>query len=317
VREHSEAKGLRPSTIREQQSAFRRYLIPILGESTTIEQIRTPHFYQVRGELMGRGLAPSTVKNTLSVLRCATMFYYQRQGLEPPSIKVPAVKVPKLPPKFWEPAEYRALVEAAREQGPAPLAIVLLMGDCGLRVGEVIALERAHLHWDGRARIVVQRSFTDGHFGPPKNGKPRTVPMSRRTTEAVRAVIKRVDTPFVLCREHDGAVTHLTRSAVSWVVCKAERAAGLPGKHDDGQLHQLRHTYITRLAAAGVPARVIMELAGHASLTTTLRYMHAVDGAKEDAIDSLERFDARESGHFPARVWAFSEGSDPNSDSQP
>lgn len=75
--------------------------------------------------------------------------------------------------------------------------------------------------------------------------------------------------------------THLNRSS-----------AGLAGKHDDGQLHQLRHTYITRLATTGVPARVIMELAGHASLTTTLRYMHAVDGAKEDVIDSLERFDA-------------------------
>ncbi|PRQ09927.1 hypothetical protein [Enhygromyxa salina] len=47
-------------------------------------------------------------------------------------------------------------------------------------------------------------------------------------------------------------------------------------------------------------------MSGHASLTTTLRYMHAVDGVKEDAIDSLERVDARESGYFPARVRAFS-----------
>lgn len=41
------------------------------------------------------------------------------------------------------------------------------------------------------------------------------------------------------------------------------------------------------------------DVAGHTSLTTTLRYMHAVDGATDDAIDALERFDAHESGHFP------------------
>ena len=58
---------------------------------------------------------------------------------------------------------------------------------------------------------------------------------------------------------------------------------------------------------------MIMELAGHTSLTTTLRYMHAVDGAADDALDALERFDAHESGHFPAQVWAFSDGTDPNS----
>jgi integrase len=304
VREHSEAKGLQPSTIREQRSAFRRYVIPALGESTPIDKIGTPHFYQLRGALTDRKLAPSTVKNVMSVLRCATLFFYERQGIDAPTIKVPAVKVPKRPPKFWEPPQYRALVQAAHEQGPVAVAMILLMGDCGLRVGEVIALEWSHLRWQPKPQIVIQRSFTDGHFGPPKNGTPRTVPMSARVTAALRSLVRPIGDGLVFVRELDGQITNMTRSAVSWIVCKAERSAGLPGKHDDGQLHRLRHTFITRVAASGAPARVIQELAGHASIATTLHYMHVIPGAKDDAIAALERFDAQEFGHAEGKIWA-------------
>jgi Phage integrase family/Phage integrase, N-terminal SAM-like domain len=41
-----------------------------------------------------------------------------------------------------------------------------------------------------------------------------------------------------------------------------------------GNLHILRHTFCSRLAMLGVPAKAIQELAGHQSLTTTQRYMH-------------------------------------------
>lgn len=39
-------------------------------------------------------------------------------------------------------------------------AALLLMGDCGLRTGEVIALEWDHIRWQPKPQIVVQRSYT-------------------------------------------------------------------------------------------------------------------------------------------------------------
>lgn len=53
--------------------------------------------------------------------------------------------------------------------------------------------------------------------------------------------------------------------------------------------HILRHTFCSHLAMRGVPARVIQELAGHASLSTTLRYMHLSPGALDGAIRMLEQ----------------------------
>ena len=56
-----------------------------------------------------------------------------------------------------------------------------------------------------------------------------------------------------------------------------------------GQIHILRHTFCSHLAMKGVPAKMIQELAGHADLTTTMRYMHLAKGSKEAAIKVLDR----------------------------
>lgn len=70
------------------------------------------------------------------------------------------------------------------------------------------------------------------------------------------------------------------------LVKRAQRDAGLEAT---GNVHVLRHTFCTPLAMAGKPPTVIQELAGHKHLTTTMRYMHVVVGAKEDAIKALNR----------------------------
>ena len=51
----------------------------------------------------------------------------------------------------------------------------------------------------------------------------------------------------------------------------AQRRAGLKVT---GKVHILRHTFCSHLAMQGAPARAIKELAGHANLSTTMRYMH-------------------------------------------
>jgi len=65
---------------------------------------------------------------------------------------------------------------------------------------------------------------------------------------------------------------------------RAQRRAGLKVT---GGLHILRHTFCSRLAMAGAPALAIKELAGHKSLTTTMRYMHLSPSAKSAAIALL------------------------------
>jgi site-specific recombinase XerD len=53
-------------------------------------------------------------------------------------------------------------------------------------------------------------------------------------------------------------------------------------------IHTLRHSFCSHLAMRGAPARAIQELAGHADLRTTQRYMHLSPAALESAIRLLD-----------------------------
>jgi integrase len=64
------------------------------------------------------------------------------------------------------------------------------------------------------------------------------------------------------------------------------REAGI----NDFRFHDLRHTFGTRLADAGVDVVKIKELMGHASIVTTMRYIHATDQGKRGAIVVLSEY---------------------------
>jgi len=124
----------------------------------------------------------------------------------------------------------------------------------------------------------VQRSDWCGHVTVPKGGRSRRVSLTQRLTGALKSA-RHLRSNRVLSLP-DGSP--ITRDRVIKGVRGAQRAAGVtPG------VHILRHTFCSHLAMRG-PARAIQELAGHADLSTTQRYMHLSPAATEDAIRLLD-----------------------------
>jgi site-specific recombinase XerD len=77
--------------------------------------------------------------------------------------------------------------------------------------------------------------------------------------------------------------TPVTRSAVEaafWYACKS---AGL--RHVGS--HTLRHTFCSHIAMLGAAPKAIQELAGHSTLTMTMRYMHLAPKVLREAIELL------------------------------
>ena len=74
------------------------------------------------------------------------------------------------------------------------------------------------------------------------------------------------------------------RAVIAWVR-RAARRAQIKNKG----VHVLRHPFCSHLAMRGAPARAIQELAGHANITTTHRYMHLSPAAIEGAIRRLDQ----------------------------
>ena len=86
----------------------------------------------------------------------------------------------------------------------------------------------------------------------------------------------------VLCDEDGEALNR--KAVLLWV-----RRAARRGKVQNSGVHVLRHTFCSHLAMRGAPARAIQELAGHANITTTQRYMHLSPAAVEAAIRLLDQ----------------------------
>jgi len=59
------------------------------------------------------------------------------------------------------------------------------------------------------------------------------------------------------------------------------------------RVHGLRHTWITELLRAGVPVPIVMKMAGHTNMNTTMRYLTLDDGTKESRISALDVFDSK------------------------
>lgn len=130
-----------------------------------------------------------------------------------------------------------------------------------------------------KQQLCVERSDWKGHVSTPKGGRLRHVPMTERLTRALQQH-RHLRGGRVLCQP-DGSP--LTQKIVQGLVARAARRAGVPAG-----VHRLRHTFCSHLAMRAAPTRAIQELAGHADLATTQRYMHLTPAALHDAIRLLE-----------------------------
>lgn len=185
------------------------------------------------------------------------------------------------PPPFYTEEEYGRLVESATNIDVRLAAIILLGGDAGLRSGEIRALPPYGVKWDS-SHLHIDRQVWRDVVDSPKSGRGRIIPMTDRLAWVLRK-LGRVQGDTLLL-DDDGQ--RFSTKRVRTLVKRAQRDAGLEAT---GNVHILRHTFCTRLAMAGKPPTIIQALAGHQHLTTTMRYMHVVTGAKEDAIKALNR----------------------------
>jgi len=272
---HARANRHKPSGINAIESILRWHLVPALG-SKRLDAITNEQVQRLKLELTHR--APKTVNNVLTVLSTLLRKAVEWGELERLPCAIKLLPNPKKTMGFHDFDQYERLLTIARRRGTEAYLMVLLGGDAGLRLGEILALEWRDVDLAAR-RLTVQRSDWLGHVTVPKGGRSRQLPMTQRLTAALKAG-RHLRSDRVLCLA-DGSA--MTRDRVIKAVRGAQRVAGI-----DQGVHILRHTFCSHLAMKGAPARAIQELAGHADLSTTQRYMHLSPAATEDAIRLLD-----------------------------
>src|SRR5690606_391513 len=160
-----------------------------------------------------------------------------------------------------------ALLDAAGTgDGPLPLrdrALLELLYATGARISEIVGLDV-----DGVADAAVVRLLGKG-------SKERVVPVGSFARDALQAYLVRARPALAAAGRGTPALFLNTRGArmsrqTAWAALQS--AAARAGLTEHVSPHTLRHSFATHLPAGGADVRVVQELLGHASVTTTQIY---------------------------------------------
>ena len=147
--------------------------------------------------------------------------------------------------------------------------LILVLGYTGLRWGEATALRICDIDFD-RRRIDVRRAFSDvgGRvvLGTPKSHQSRTVPLPRFVAAELAAAVDGKHADELVFTMPGGSVMRLS----NWRHVTFLSARTRAGLSDRFRIHDPRHTAASLMIQAGYPPKMLQEIMGHASITTTL-----------------------------------------------
>lgn len=258
-------------------SAYRRdlqgYCRWLAAHDTSIEVVDNAELVDFVAERRGSGAAPSSVARQLAAIRMLHR-HMVIEEVRPtdPTVDLEGVRVPAGLPKPLSEAEVTALLDAVVATDPLALrdrALLELLYATGARISEAVGLSMGDIEFDQRLVRL---------FG--KGSKERIVPFGRAAGAALddwfssRGRIRLV--PERWRRRDDaeavflnGRGNRLSRQSAWAVVKRYGRRAGIEAELSP---HVLRHSCATHLLDHGADLRVVQEMLGHASISTTQVY---------------------------------------------
>jgi len=212
-------------------------------------------------------LKPSSIARTVVAIRSLYKFLARENGAVDIAREVKPPRIPKRLPKALTLTEITSLIEACGNEGISirDRAMVELLYASGARVSEIVALDLSDLSRDEELFTLLVKG---------KGGKERLVPVGRYAREALDNYLVRIR-PTIAREKRSSALflnqrgERLSRQSAWKIVLDAAKRAKIESKVSP---HALRHSFATHLLDGGADIRVVQELLGHASVTTTQIY---------------------------------------------
>jgi integrase len=266
------SRGIRPETLADYRADLERVALPFFGR-VQLTAIEPRDIKRLAADLASRGLAPSSVRNTLAPMRALLATAFEEglirsnpaagvrlaQGVERNGGLPQAMALTE--------DELRALLDAVPVQWRL---FFELLAHTGLRIGEAVALTWADVDF-GTRRVSVRRRLYRGRLDAPKSRYGiRAVPLSHGLAQALwrRRGTSSDEAPLFASRSG----TCLDPSNLAARVLKpAAKQAGVPWVG----FHTFRHTCATMLFRNGLNAKQVQMWLGHHSPAFTLAtYVH-------------------------------------------
>lgn len=281
------------STAELTKRAF-KYLIKSIG-NMELKYMTVEHAEQFQLWLMNR-YSNTTVNINTKIVRPAFRYAMRREWIKEDLFSIPLLKVTEERERIYEPQEIERILEAANQIWKLR---ILLAYSCGLRRAEVLNLNYSDCDFTRKLIHIQPKKETQGIWAwEPKGRTCRTLPMPEKVGELLMSQKKDLPPyqPYPCLsevrywslkkRQRDNELTERNRLV-------PDENFGVPFRKilrradvAYGTFHDLRRTYGTMMAEAGIPQHELAFLMGHSDSKTTekfyirLRRQHTVERAR-------------------------------------
>ena len=266
-------KGRSPNTLAAYRRDLRAYATWLDDRGHDVVDVPADVVVELVAERRAGPAAPASVARQLAAIRMLHRYLaVERYRPDDPTVDLEGVRVPSGIPKPLTEAQVTSLLDAVVPTDPThhrDRALLELLYGTGARISEAVGLSMGDVDLD--ARLVLL-------YG--KGGKERLVPFGSAAADALAVWLSPAGRPHVapsqwLRRDDAEAVFlnsrggRMSRQSAWQIVRKYGARAGIT---EELSPHVLRHSCATHLLDHGADLRVVQEILGHASISTTQVY---------------------------------------------
>ena len=267
-------KGYSPHTIKAYGGDLSNFEAFIFDKNIAIEEVNESVIVEYLSVLRLKNLADASIARSFIAIKVFFIFLKQEGFLqENPAIHLTTPKIWQRIPEVLSPEEAADLMkqpDTSNGEGARDRAILEILYGSGLRVSEICSLD-IHSVDDGFVRVKG------------KGSKERIVPVGKKALEAVDYYLinfrdrgeERGRQPLFVSTTG----SEVNRHSIWTMVKKYSKLANIKRNVSP---HTLRHSFATHLLDNGADLRVIQELLGHATITSTDRYTHVTKNRLQD-----------------------------------
>lgn len=258
-----------PYTARNYRREVGEFLRFLKGEGvSSLQEIDRQVLTRYLLWLRAKGYVKASIRRRISELRSFFRYLVGQKIVESNPIEaISAPKVPQRLPRYLKPEEIGAIMQApdtSQPLGQRNRAILEILYATGMRISELTGLDV------GTGKITRGEMMVRG-----KGGKDRIVLLGRPAREALDLYLKE-GRPRLLKGRRTSALflnrsgERLSVRGVQSMLDRCAKKAGLSWVTP----HLFRHTFATHMLGGGADLRVVQELLGHVSLSSTQVYTH-------------------------------------------
>ena len=268
----STVRGLSDNTVvgyRNDLEQFMQFLTPEIDILTITKE----NILLCVGQLSKQKKSAATINRFIAAVR--TMFSYSRKFgyiQKNPSIEIKTVKIPKKVPSFMTAAEVNQLCNTPLKNEllwqSRDECLFKMMYSSGCRISEITNLKLSDFMDNYHSAIVTGKGNKQRRvfFGEDARNALARYYQDRKKVMAENHIEKPTDQLFINQKGEPISV-----AGIRYIIT---RYSGVEGTNHHVNPHAFRHTFATTMLNNGADVRIVQEMLGHSSISTTQRYTH-------------------------------------------